>query len=86
MCGCDDALANRRRVGRSDRFVDPATRLLGRLAGVEGPGAHAASQILQSFFAKMARAGVVKPSLDISRGYTLQFVNKRVGIDLRPKK
>jgi NitT/TauT family transport system substrate-binding protein len=40
---------------------------------------------MQSFFAKMARAGVVKPSLDISRGYTLQFVNKRVGIDLRPR-
>ena len=40
---------------------------------------------MHSFFAKMARAGVVRPALDISRGYTLQFVNKRVGIDLRPK-
>jgi NitT/TauT family transport system substrate-binding protein len=40
---------------------------------------------MHGFFVKMARAGVVKPSLDISPGYTLQFVNKRVGIDLRPK-
>jgi NitT/TauT family transport system substrate-binding protein len=39
---------------------------------------------MKSFFAKMVRAGVVKPSIDLSRAYTLQFVNKRVGIDLRP--
>jgi len=37
-----------------------------------------------SFFGKMVKAGVVKPSIDVSRAYTLQFVNKRVGIDLRP--
>jgi len=40
---------------------------------------------MQSFFAKMVRAGVVKPSIDLKRAYTLQFVNKRVGIDLRPR-
>jgi NitT/TauT family transport system substrate-binding protein len=40
---------------------------------------------LKSFFGKMVRAGVVKPSIDVSRAYTLQFVNKRVGIDLRPR-
>jgi NitT/TauT family transport system substrate-binding protein len=40
---------------------------------------------MQSFYNKMVHAGVVRPSLDISRGYTLQFVNKRVGIDLRPR-
>jgi len=39
---------------------------------------------MKSFFTKMVRAGVVKPSIDVSRAYTLQFVNKRVGIDLRP--
>jgi NitT/TauT family transport system substrate-binding protein len=39
---------------------------------------------MKSFFTKMVRAGVVKPSIDLSRAYTLQFVNKRVGIDLRP--
>ena len=41
---------------------------------------------MKSFFDKMVRAGVVKPSLDYAKAYTLQFVNKEVGIDLRPKK
>jgi NitT/TauT family transport system substrate-binding protein len=40
---------------------------------------------MKSFYDKMVRAGVVKPGLDIKRAYTLQFVNKRVGLELRPK-
>jgi NitT/TauT family transport system substrate-binding protein len=40
---------------------------------------------VKSFFDTMVRAGVVKPSLDWRRIFTTQFVNKRVGIDLRPK-
>ena len=40
---------------------------------------------MKSFFDKMVRAGVVKPRIDIGKGYTLQFVNKRVGADLRPR-
>jgi NitT/TauT family transport system substrate-binding protein len=40
---------------------------------------------MESFFTKMVRAGVVKASLDYKRGYTLQFINKGVGVDLRPK-
>jgi NitT/TauT family transport system substrate-binding protein len=40
---------------------------------------------MKSFFDKMVRAGVVKPSLDLARSYTLQFVNKKVGMELRPK-
>jgi NitT/TauT family transport system substrate-binding protein len=40
---------------------------------------------MASFFDKMARAGVVEPTLDFRRSYTLQFVNKGVGIKLRPK-
>ena len=40
---------------------------------------------MKSFFDKMVRAGVVKGSIDMRRAYTLQFVNKRVGIDLRPR-
>jgi NitT/TauT family transport system substrate-binding protein len=32
----------------------------------------------------MVRAGVVKASLPFARSYTLQFVNKKVGLDLRP--
>jgi NitT/TauT family transport system substrate-binding protein len=40
---------------------------------------------MRSFFEKMVRAGVVKPSLAVEKSYTLQFVNKKVGLDLRPQ-
>jgi NitT/TauT family transport system substrate-binding protein len=40
---------------------------------------------MKSFFDKMVRAGVVNASIDYKRAYTLQFVNKGVGLDLRPK-
>jgi NitT/TauT family transport system substrate-binding protein len=40
---------------------------------------------MKSFFDKMVRAGVVKREIDYRKGYTLQFVNKGVGVDLRPK-
>ena len=40
---------------------------------------------VKSFFDKMVRAGVVNPGLDYKRAYTLQFVNKGVGAELRPK-
>jgi NitT/TauT family transport system substrate-binding protein len=40
---------------------------------------------MKSFFDEMVRAGVAKPSIDLAKAYTLQFVNKRVGSDLRPK-
>jgi NitT/TauT family transport system substrate-binding protein len=39
-----------------------------------------------SFYGKMVKAGVVKPGLDIRQAYTTRFVNKGVGLDLRPKK
>jgi NitT/TauT family transport system substrate-binding protein len=39
----------------------------------------------KSFFDKMVRAGVVKPGIDYRRAYTLQFVNKGVGVELRPE-
>lgn len=38
-----------------------------------------------SFFDKMARAGVVRPDIDFRKAYTLRFINKGVGLDLRPK-
>ena len=38
-----------------------------------------------SFFDKMLRAGVVRPNIDFRKAYTLRFVNKGVGLDLRPK-
>ncbi len=40
---------------------------------------------MRSFFDKMVRAGAVKPSVDPAKAYTLQFVNKRVGLDPRPR-
>jgi NitT/TauT family transport system substrate-binding protein len=40
---------------------------------------------LTSFFEKMVKAGVVKADIDYRKSYTLRFVNKGVGVDLRPK-
>jgi len=40
---------------------------------------------MKEFFDEMVRAGVTKSGLDYRKGYTLQFVNKKVGLDLRPK-
>jgi hypothetical protein len=33
----------------------------------------------------MVKAGVVKPGLDWQPAVTTQFVNKKVGLELRPK-
>jgi NitT/TauT family transport system substrate-binding protein len=38
-----------------------------------------------SFFEKMVRAGVVRSDVDYRKSYTLRFINKGVGLDLRPK-
>jgi NitT/TauT family transport system substrate-binding protein len=40
---------------------------------------------IKSFYDEMVKAGVVKAGLDYKKAYTLQFVNKGVGLDLRPK-
>jgi NitT/TauT family transport system substrate-binding protein len=40
---------------------------------------------MQDFFDKMVRAGVVKAGLDFRKSYTLKFVDKKVGLNLRPK-
>jgi NitT/TauT family transport system substrate-binding protein len=39
----------------------------------------------KDFYGKMVKAGVVKDGIDYKKAYTLQFVNKGVGLDLRPK-
>jgi NitT/TauT family transport system substrate-binding protein len=39
---------------------------------------------VRSFFEKMAKAGVFPADLDIAKGYTTRFVNKKVGLDPRP--
>lgn len=38
---------------------------------------------MRSFFAKMAAAGLFAPDLDYRRAYSLQFVNKGIGLDAR---
>ena len=40
---------------------------------------------MASFFDKMVKAGVTKSNVDFRRSYTLQFVNKGVGLELRRK-
>jgi NitT/TauT family transport system substrate-binding protein len=40
---------------------------------------------MKSFFDKMVKAGLFKADLDYKKAYTLQFVNKGVGMELRPK-
>jgi NitT/TauT family transport system substrate-binding protein len=40
---------------------------------------------MKSFFDKMVRVGVTKPNVDYRRAYSTQFVNKGVGVELRPK-
>jgi NitT/TauT family transport system substrate-binding protein len=39
---------------------------------------------MADFYTKMVAAGVLPEGLDISTSYTLQFINKGVGMDLRP--
>jgi ABC-type nitrate/sulfonate/bicarbonate transport systems, periplasmic components len=38
---------------------------------------------MKSFYEKMVKAGVLKDGIDISQSYTLDFVNKGVGLDLK---
>jgi NitT/TauT family transport system substrate-binding protein len=40
---------------------------------------------MKSFYEQMAKAGVLPQGLDYKKSYTLQFVNKGVGLELRPK-
>ena len=40
---------------------------------------------MASFFDKMVRAHIVRPDVDYRKSYTLRFINKGVGLDLRPK-
>jgi NitT/TauT family transport system substrate-binding protein len=38
---------------------------------------------MQDFYQKMVSSGVIKDGIDISKSYTLQFINKGVGMDLK---
>jgi NitT/TauT family transport system substrate-binding protein len=50
----------------------------------DGIGAMSDARVA-SFFDKMVRAGVVRRDIDFRKAYTLRFVNKAVGLNLRPK-
>jgi NitT/TauT family transport system substrate-binding protein len=50
----------------------------------DGIGAMSDARIA-SFFDKMVRAHVVRSDIDYRKSYTLRFINKGVGVDLRPK-
>jgi NitT/TauT family transport system substrate-binding protein len=52
-------------------------------AVANGIGAMSDSR-MADFFGKMTHAGVVKREIDYRQAYTLRFVNKGVGLDLRP--
>jgi len=39
----------------------------------------------KTFYDEMVKSGVVKAGIDYKKAYTLQFVNRGVGLDLRPK-
>jgi NitT/TauT family transport system substrate-binding protein len=40
---------------------------------------------MADFFGKMVRAGVTRRDIDYRKSYTLRFVNKGVGLNLRPR-
>lgn len=40
---------------------------------------------MAAFFGKMVRSGVTRRDVDYRKSYTLRFVNKAVGVNLRPK-
>jgi len=40
---------------------------------------------MKDFFDKMVRAGLFRADLDYGRAYTLRFVNKGVGLELKPR-
>ena len=74
----DDLLAYSRRQDegvRHRRLGDALTLGIGAMTDAR----------MQDFFDKMVRAGVVKAGLDYRKAYTLKFVNKKVGLDLRAK-
>jgi NitT/TauT family transport system substrate-binding protein len=53
-------------------------------AATLGIGAMSDARIA-GFYDKMVKDGVAKPGLDVGKSYTLQFVNRKVGLELRPK-
>lgn len=40
---------------------------------------------IESFYNKMVKAGVLDPGLDFKKAYTLEYINKGVGLDVKKK-
>lgn len=74
----DDLLAFSVRQMKDYGIVDSGDALK------DGIGAMSDERVT-NFFQKMVKAGVVKPDIDYRKSYTLRFVNKGVGLELRPK-
>jgi len=74
----DDLLAYSVNAMKSYGIVDSGDTL------TLGVGAMTDARV-KAFFDEMVRAGVAKPNLDYRKSYTLQFVDKKVGLDLRPQ-
>jgi NitT/TauT family transport system substrate-binding protein len=74
----DDQIAYSNAVMKERGVIDSGDTL------TMGIGAMTDARV-KDFFDKMVKAGVFKPDLDFKRSYTLQFVNKGVGLDQRPK-
>jgi NitT/TauT family transport system substrate-binding protein len=74
----DDKIAVGVKLMKEYGIVDSGPAITG------GIGAMTDAQ-MKSFYDKMVKAGVVKADIDYKKSYTLQFVNKGVGVNLRPK-
>ena len=74
----DELLAFSLAALRKDGIVDSGDSIK------DGIGAMTDARVAD-FYGKMSRAGVVGRDVDYRRGYTLRFVNKGVGLNLRPK-
>ncbi len=74
----DDILANAVAKMKDYGIVDSGDSL------EQGIGAMSDKR-MADFFDKMVRAGVVRGDIDYRKAYTLRFVNKGVGLDLRPR-
>jgi NitT/TauT family transport system substrate-binding protein len=75
----DEQLANSVAMMKQYGIVDSGDTLKNGIGALS-------DERVASFFDIMSRAGAVKRDLDYRKSYTLQFVNKGVGLDLRPKK
>jgi NitT/TauT family transport system substrate-binding protein len=75
----DELLANSVSKMKEYGIVDSGDAVKGGIGAMS-------DERVTSFFDKMVRAGVLKSDVDYRKSYTLRFVNKGVGVELRPNK